>query len=82
MKIKVYITPSCTWELEDETFYCTHDEFEIETFTQDHMGFQGHYQTEELGYVCADPDCGEVLEGVPEEDMIDEDAEYERLREY
>ena len=38
------------------------------------------YQTESLGYVCADPDCEEVLEGSPEEDAIDEDWEYERMR--
>lgn len=82
MKIKVYVYPSCTWELEGDTFFCNHDEREVETFTQDHMGFQGHYQTESLGYVCADVDCGGVLEGSPEEDAIDEDWEYERLREY
>jgi len=81
MKIKVYEYPNCTWELEDGVFYCIHDEFEVEEFTTDHMGFDGHYQTESLGYVCSDPDCGEVLEGSPEEDVIDEDWDYERSRE-
>ena len=82
MKIKVIEIPSCTWELEGTSFYCTHDEFEVETFTEDHLGFDGHYQTESLGYVCADPQCGETLEGSPEEDADDPDSEYERLREY
>lgn len=80
MKIKVYVYPSCTWELEGDTFFCTHDEVEVESLTTDHMGFQGHYQTEQDAYVCAE--CGEVLEGSPEEDAVDEDYEYERLREY
>lgn len=78
MKIKVYEIPNCIWELEGNSFYCTHDEREIESFTADHMGFDGHYQTEEDGYVCADPDCGEVLEGSPAEDSIDEDWGYEK----
>ena len=81
MIIKVFEIPNCTWELEGDYFYCTHDEREVETFAQDHMGFNGHYQTESLGYVCADPDCGEALEGSPEEDATDEDWEYEMLRE-
>ena len=80
MKINVYDTPSCMWLLEDDTFYCTHDERKIEEFTQDHMGFDGYYQTESLGYICADPDCDSVLEGSPEEDSIDEDWEYESSR--
>jgi hypothetical protein len=80
MKINVIEIPNCTWELEGDTFFCTHDEREVEEFVQDHLGFQGHYQTEHLGYVCADPDCGEVLEGSPEEDAIDEDYEYEQYR--
>lgn len=68
MKIKVCIYPSCTWELEGDTFFCTHDEIEIVGCVNDHMGFDGHYQTESLGYECADPDCEEALEGSPEED--------------
>ena len=78
MNIKVTVIPNCTWELEDNKFYCTHDEFEIETFIQDHLGADGHYQTETVIYVCSD--CGEIVEGPPEDDMSDE--EYERLREY
>lgn len=77
MKINVYTYPSCTWELEGDTFYCIHDEREIESFTTDHMGFEGHYQTEEDGYVCADVDCGEVLEGSPAEDRADYLADAE-----
>ena len=69
MKINVYFYPSCTWELEDDTFFCTHDEVETVEYTTDHMGFDGHYQTEEEGYACAE--CGEPLEGSPAEDRAD-----------
>lgn len=80
MKINVIDIPNCTWELEGDTFFCTHDEFEVIESVQDHMGFNGHYQTESLGYICSE--CEEPLDGSPEEDSIDEDFEYERLREY
>lgn len=82
MKIKVIEIPNCTWELEDDTFYCTHDEFTVETFEVDTMRNGEHDTYETQGYVCADPDCEEVLEGSPEEDAIDEDWEYERMRDY
>ena len=90
MKIKVTEIPNCTWELEDTSFYCTHDEFEVVDYVEDHLGFQGHYQTEHKGYQCADPDCEEPIDGSPEEDAYDpdfeyeqfRDSEYERLREY
>ena len=43
-------------------------EIEIETFTQDHLGFQGHYQTESRGYICGGKNgCGITLEGDPDE---------------
>lgn len=84
VKINVREITTCTWELEGDTFYCTHDEMYVEDFVEDHIGFQGHYQTESLGYVCADPDCREVLEGSPEEDRADAQADYdyESSREY
>ena len=81
-QIDVQQVVTCTWELEGDSFYCTHDEFEVVEYVEDHLGFQGHYQTEHEGYQCADPDCEEPVEGNPAEDAIDEDAEYERLREY
>lgn len=82
MKIQVTEIPNCTWELEGDTFYCTHDEFEVVDYVEDHLGFDGHYQTESKGYQCADPDCEEPIEGSPEEDAYDPDSEYETLREY
>lgn len=82
MRIPVREIPNCTWELEGDAFFCTHDEVEVETYTTDYMTFDGPDQYETEGYVCADPDCGEPLEGNPVEDRIDEDAEYERSRDY
>lgn len=75
MKIKVIEIPNSTWELEGDTFYCTHDEIEIVEYTDDHLGPDGHYQTEHLGYACAD--CGEPLEGSPEADRADYEAEMQ-----
>lgn len=69
MQVKIYEYPNCTWKLEGDTFFCTHDEVEIETFTEDHMGFNGHYQTESEAYVCAE--CGEILDGCPAEDRAE-----------
>lgn len=74
--------PNCTWELEGDAFFCTHDELEVVIYTEDHLALQGHYQTEHRGYQCADPDCEEPVDGSPDEDMIDGDFEMEVLREY
>ena len=68
LHIDVRDMQNCTWELEGNTFFCTHDEFEVVDYVEDHLGFQGHYQTESKGYQCADPDCEEPIEGSPEED--------------
>jgi len=76
-KIKVVEYPSCTWEMDGDAFYCTHDEVEVVTYTNDHMGFQGHYQTEEDGYACAG--CEEPLEGSPAEDRADALAEMQLM---
>lgn len=69
MQIPVYFTPSCTWELEGDTFYCTHDEFEVVEYTVDYMTFDGTDQYEVEGYECAE--CHEQLEGSPAEDKAD-----------
>lgn len=69
MKIPVRLEPSCTWELEGDTFYCTHDETEIVEYTVDYMTFDGPDQYEVEGYECAE--CGEQLEGSPAEDRAD-----------
>lgn len=82
MKIKVVEIPNCTWGLEGDAFFCTHDELEVVDCVEDHLGFNGHYQTEHKGYQCVDPDCEELVDGSPEEDAYDPDEEYERLREY
>lgn len=77
--IDVRDIPSCLWELDGDTFYCTHDEIEVVEYTQDHLGVSGHYQTESDGYACAE--CGEPLEGSPAEDKLDGDFDYEQSRE-
>lgn len=79
-KIHVKDIPNCTWELEGDSFFCTHDEIEIETFEVDTMRNGEHDTYETEGYVCAE--CGEDLEGNPAEDRYDPDWEYENSREY
>lgn len=71
MNISVREIPTCVWILDGDTFFCTHDEPVVVEYVQDHMGIDGHYQTESLGYECAE--CGEPLEGSPLEDMFDGD---------
>lgn len=68
-KIHVTYEPTCTWELEGDSFFCTHDETEVVDYVEDHLGFEGHYQTEHTGYACIE--CGEPVEGSPEEDKAD-----------
>ncbi len=84
MKINVIETAACTWELEDENFYCCHDETPlVVSYDDPYMDIGGNVSYHESrGYVCSDPDCNEELEGSPEEDAIDEDWEYEKSREY
>lgn len=69
LHIDVLEIPNCTWTLVDDCFMCSHDDYEVETFTDDHFGFDGHYQSSYEGYVCIE--CGEALEGSPEEDKYD-----------
>lgn len=73
--ISIIEYPNCTWEYEGGNFYCTHDEREVEMAVEDHLGFEGHYQTESEIYVCAE--CGESLEGSPEFDRAEYEAEAE-----
>ena len=76
--IKIEYIPSCTWEFEGGMFFCLHDEdMEIVDYVEDHLGISGHYQTESKGYVCAD--CGEQLEGDPEADRADYEAECQLM---
>lgn len=50
-----------------------HDDYEVEETVEDHLGFQGHYQTESSVYVCGGEDgCGVVIEGAdPAEDRYE-----------
>lgn len=76
--IKVKYIPSCTWELDGETFFCLHDEdIDIVDYVENHLGISGHYQTESKGYACAD--CGEPLDGDPEADRADYEAEMQLM---
>lgn len=76
-KIIVVAIPSCTWSLDGETFFCTHDEVEVTEYTEDHLGANGHYQTNHLGYACAE--CGEPLDGDPIADRNDYLAESQLM---
>ena len=80
MKINVKEIPSCTWELDGDAFFCTHDEREVVEYEEDQISFYGHYTTEREVYVCAE--CGEPLEGSPAEDRYDPDCKYEESREH
>ena len=40
-----------------------HSDLEVKTVTEDHMGIDGHYQTEQRVYVCGGSQgCGVVIE--------------------
>lgn len=75
--IKVNYIPTSTWELDGNEFHCAHDDIEIVDYVEDHLGIDGHYQTESQGYACAD--CGEPIEGDPEEDRQDMIAEMQLM---
>lgn len=70
-----------TWECpEGFTDACEHDpeRYEIEDTVQDHMGFQGHYQTEGRVYVCGV--CGVTIDSDvanPDVDAAEARADYE-----
>ena len=59
MKINVREENS-TWKLDGDTFFCEHEEVEVVDCVQDHMGFDGHYQTEYKINVCCD--CGSEVD--------------------
>lgn len=64
------------WECEVEGISDSHEHENVymDSVTQDHMGFQGHYQTEHPVWVCED--CGEVVDDVTDEDFQD-DCNYD-----
>lgn len=64
MTIAVHETPSATWILEDETFYCQHDEdINIEETEVDTLDYRGEHTTYTAPIaICGDPDCDQVIE--------------------
>jgi hypothetical protein len=56
-----------------------HADYEVEEVVQDHMGFQGHYQTESEVYVCGgELGCGVTIEDAdPQLDRLEAQADYE-----
>jgi hypothetical protein len=75
--INVRVVPNCTWSLNGDSFFCTHDEVEVVGYVQDFMGIDGHYQTESEGYACVE--CGEPVDGSPELDHAESVAEMELM---
>lgn len=69
MKINVYYQPTCTWVLDGENFFCTHDLVEIVEDVTDYMTPDGPDQFEIEHYACVE--CGETLEGSPDEDRLE-----------
>lgn len=62
-----------------ESDMCEHNgEKEIETATTDHLGFNGHYQTEHEFYIC--DICGMEIDGDPEEDRADSIADTQTMQ--
>jgi len=68
-KINVREIPNCTWILEGDSFYCTHDEVEIVTYYDDCIDIVtgDYYETMHEGYACAE--CGAPLDGTLEDDQ-------------
>jgi hypothetical protein len=54
---------------------CEHNDTHVEETVQDHLGAQGHYQTEHSIYVCDDCEC--QVDGDPEADAAEERADAE-----
>lgn len=54
---------------------CEHESTHVEEAVQDHLGFQGHYQTEHSIYVC--DDCEETVDGDPEADAAEAKADMD-----
>ena len=67
--------PNCTWELEGDTFYCTHEDWHRETTEVDTMRNGEHDTYETPIAVCDDWDCEQTLDLDPM-DLYDE-PDYE-----
>lgn len=76
-RIEIHQCPTCTWELEGNTFQCTHDQVEVVRFVDDNFGPNGHYETYYNGYACLE--CGATVEGNPDEDEQEYIAEIKLM---
>lgn len=54
---------------------CEHESTHVESATQDHLGVDGHYQTEHSIYVC--DNCEVTVDGDPEADAAEAKADAE-----
>ena len=67
--INIEYKQSCTWELDGGVFFCAHDESEIVECVEDHLGFDGYYQTMYRYYACVE--CGSSVPGNPDEEWFE-----------
>lgn len=64
MKIPVEIERSCTWVLDGDEFYCSHDEVDIVEYETMTMSNDGAVEHTSKAFACIE--CGEVT-GYPDE---------------
>lgn len=64
------------WEcaVEGVSDSCTHESLSVEIATDDHLGFNGHFQTESSVYVCDACEC--TVDGDPAADAAEAVAEF------
>ena len=72
--IPVQVVDTGTYILEGTSFYCTHDDIEVETYWE-FPGYFSDVEVEKQGYICAT--CGEPLAGDPVADMAEMQAEMD-----
>lgn len=77
MNIRIRYEPTCTWELDGGSFWCTHDEIEVVDYTYTSMSWDGPVEHESQGYACVE--CGEPLEGSPDADRAEMLAEAQLM---
>ena len=76
MKINVVEIPTCMWVLDGDSFFCSHDEIEVETIVSNRMDMHGNIDEDEDDfYVCVE--CRKILydRGDPAEDRAQAAAE-------
>lgn len=52
--------PTCTYEMTDLGFMCTHDNVKLEYFSHEFLGPAGVFDATDKGYICVD--CDEQVE--------------------